>query len=115
MRQAAQRSMVYQDAMPADEAMHGYRHNAGGKLMLSALRAWEKARGIQTSLVPRRRQATPAPAHEPKAKAPKKTREELLARKRETARKRWAEMDPVKKQAAKQRIWAWARAKKQTK
>jgi len=108
MRQAAQRSMALQDAMPADDALHGYRHNAGGKLMLSALRAWEKARGVQTSLVPRRRQATPAPK-------PKKTREELLERKRELARKRWAKMDPAKKQAAKQRIWAWARANKQTK
>jgi hypothetical protein len=105
--------MALQDAMPADEALHGYRHNIGGKLMLSALQAWEKARGIQTSLIPRRRQATPAPKPEPKP--PKKTREELLARKRELERKRWAEMDPAKKQAEKQRISAWARANKQTK
>ena len=111
MRQAAQRSMTLQDAMPADEALYGYRDNAGGKLMLCALRAWEKRRGIATSLVPRRRQAAPVPAPRP----PKKTREELLERKRETARKRWAEMDPAKKQAAKERIWAWARANKQTK
>jgi hypothetical protein len=100
MRQAAQRSLALQDAMPADEALHGYRHNAGGKMMLAALRAWEKARGINTSLVPRRRQATPVPA-------PKKTREELLARKRETACKRWAEMDSARKAKELARIKAW--------
>ena len=74
---------------------------------------WEvKARWVQSSLVPRRKQATPAAKPEPK---PKKARGELLARKRELARKRWAEMDPAKKQEAKERIWAWARANKQTK
>lgn len=107
MRNDAQRSMEQQDMLPADEAHYGFRSGNCGTGMLNALRMWEKRRGIQPAFTPRVRQQKPA-----KPARVKKTREELLARKREVARLRWANMPADKKQATKERIWAWSSAKK---
>lgn len=108
MRHDAQRSVELQDMLPADEALYGFRLNNCGTSMLNALRAWEKRRGIQPAFTPQNRQQKPA-----KPARVKKTREELLARKRDVARARWANMPADKKRAQMERIWAWARCKKQ--
>lgn len=109
MRHDAQKTIAFQDLLPADAALRGFRSNVGGESFMRALRDWEKRRGILPVNIPRAKQAAPKPP----ARPPKKTREELLARKRERARQRWAQMSPEQKQAEMKRIHAWRAAKKE--
>ena len=116
MRHAAQRTIEFQDLLPADPSSMGFKQNVVGESFLKALRDWEKRRGITPINIPRSRRQEQQPATqkpEPKPRPAKKTREELLARKRERSRQRWAEMSPERKAVEMKRIHAWSAARKE--
>lgn len=113
MRHEAQKSIAFQDMLPADAALCGYSKKMGGETFLAALRAWEKRRGLAPVYAMQRRAsaAGDAPANAPAKR--KQTREERLARKRIRARQRIAEMTPERRAAELQRVREWRKAKKE--
>jgi hypothetical protein len=108
MRNAAQRSLLLQDCLPADEALYGYSVVTSSESFLKALRDWERKRGIlpwkeQLKAAQKARLDRKEAKPQPKSRPPKKTREELLARKREVARQRYAEMPEWRKEIERKR------------
>ena len=86
---------MLQDCMPADEVLHGYHREVSGEQLNKALRDWERRRGIipwheqrkaaQKARIERREAAKPK-----RPKQPKMSKEELLERKRQRAREKYA-------------------------
>ena len=98
-----------QDCLPADAAHCGYRH-ISQEAFTRALREWEQRRGLTRTI--RRAWTSTQPKPEPEPK-PKQTREQMLERKRNRARQRWAEMTEEQKAKETARIKAWKLANKQ--
>lgn len=95
MRMEAQRSLLLQDCLPADDALRGYHREVSGEALNKALRDWEKRRGIipwheqkkAAQKAYHARKQAEKPKKQPK---PKLSKEEQLNRKLQRAREKYA-------------------------